>query len=148
MKGLKLGVAVACLAAAITVFLTYGMEAPVDEIPDTPESETQWKCDSCGAEFRLTARRFHEEEARAGATDERGIGPLICPECSKTEAWLCAKCGKHGTVFFVAAVPESRGECPDCNPAPEGGPDRRRDVEEEEEEESPFDPEERTVPNF
>ncbi|MEE8171070.1 MAG: hypothetical protein V3T70_11040 [Phycisphaerae bacterium] len=89
--------------------------APAAVLPDTAESETQWKCRTCDVAFRLTAHAADQAQRRSGAPM-----PIHCEACDVRDAWRAARCTAHELLYFVADVPGARGVCPRCHPqAPE-----------------------------
>src|SRR5215475_11998410 len=107
MKGVKIGVIVVCLGLAGYLFARGRHNT--DEIPDTPESATTWMCRACNHDYSLTAKQFDIEERRVTRKQDRGIGPLICPQCGKEEAWRANRCPTHNRMFFIMGVPGSTG---------------------------------------
>ncbi len=73
-------------------------------------------CAECKNIFELTAAQAAVEEQRAG-----GPSPLICPKCSKHEAYRVATCDVCGGHYFSTDVPGGMGRCLDCFPPDRGG---------------------------
>ena len=108
MKSVKIGIIVACLAAAVAITFLFGGE---EAIPEAMEGTTHWKCTACDHEFELKDSQLFKEQERANSPS-----PLYCPKCSELKAYQPMACYTCNTLFFGPEVPGASGQCPKCRP--------------------------------
>lgn len=104
-SGVKIGVAVACAAAA--AFLTFrNMNTPLDENDAIMNSRVDYY--RCGKqhEFNLTAK-----ESRKISSENGGV--IVCPQCgsSSSEVIPCPHCKKMLDLVGHGMMPETCAFC-------------------------------------
>jgi hypothetical protein len=109
-QGVKIGIGVGGLAAAIGIFVFFGgsEEAQLAK----PESMTLWMCAACGVTSDLTVKQAETLARESGPP----APPLNCAKCKEKKVYRAGRCDKCQTPFFGSDVPDSSGQCPKCNP--------------------------------
>ena len=92
--------------------------------PDTEDTITNWKCEKCGAETKLTARKMDDwmkddKRIRLGTNSRRIV--FKCDPCGTDTLCRALFCRQHNVMFVSEHSDGKDGDCPKCAASSGGG---------------------------